>query len=82
MPKTVLDVLSRDGKADCLSHLLTPADSIEGAAHNVIIGSNSIALQAAVEKCRRLSLTPIMLSAAVCGHAAEVSNDLSHSLYL
>ena len=65
-----MDVLGNDSKVKFINEL-TGHRSLQ-EAHNVIIGSNTIALQSAVEKCHDLSVLPILVTSELCGDAAQV----------
>lgn len=51
------------------AHACFPHDSV----HNIIIGSNTIALKAASLECSKASVLPVMLTSALDGEAYKVN---------
>jgi hydroxypyruvate reductase len=52
-------------------------DKVFKKAHNIIVGSNNIALQAIAEQAKKIGLNAIILSSAIEGEAKEVAKVLS-----
>ncbi|XP_066553791.1 glycerate kinase [Amia ocellicauda] len=71
LPPSVQDVLSRlEGQEDSEGR-----DGTDRAPqpHNVVIGSNTLALQAAGRRAQELGLCPVLLSPGVCGDVGAVA---------
>ncbi|CAG5980009.1 unnamed protein product [Menidia menidia] len=70
LPASVKDILSiqnprwQDNKDE---------SSVSEHVHNVVIGSNSVALQCAGRRARELGFRPVVLSPGVCGDVRSVS---------
>lgn len=72
LPKSIADQL-RAGLAGEAPETPKPGDAIFARCHNVVIASNEIAAQAAVEQARQDRLNPLLLSTFVEGEAREVA---------
>lgn len=76
----MIELLERDGKAGYMAG--TTAGYMAGTTaggpaaprrvHNMVIGSNTIALQAAVDMCHSLSVIPVVLTSGLSGNATQV----------
>ncbi|KAK1158657.1 glycerate kinase-like [Acipenser oxyrinchus oxyrinchus] len=68
LPQSVRDVLSGLGGAGT-----GQGQAGSGLVHNAVIGSNTLALEAASARARELGFLPVVLSPAVCGEVQAVS---------
>ncbi|KPP78042.1 glycerate kinase-like [Scleropages formosus] len=72
LPMSVREVLGRS-KPQC-EEMGKIAEQEKNRVHNVVIGSNSIALEAAGQWARQLGLRPVVLSPGVCGDVCMVAH--------
>jgi len=72
VPATVVSRLQA-GLAGQVAETPKPGDAVFARVQNVIVGSNEIAAQAAVEEARRQGLNALLLSTYVEGEAREVA---------
>ncbi|XP_069546903.1 glycerate kinase [Brachyistius frenatus] len=70
LPASVKDVLGRPGP---WWKETTDESDTSGNVHNVVIGSNSLALKCAGRRARELGFRPVVLSPGVCGDVKSVS---------
>ncbi|XP_069001571.1 glycerate kinase [Embiotoca jacksoni] len=70
LPASVKDVLGRPGPRWKEN---TDESDTSGNVHNVVIGSNSLALKCAGRRARELGFRPVVLSPGVCGDVKSVS---------
>jgi glycerate 2-kinase len=68
LPRTVRDLIS-----SAAIETPKPGDKIFRRTHNVIVGSNALAVDAAAEEAQRLGFNPLVLSTQVEGEAREVA---------
>jgi hydroxypyruvate reductase len=71
-PRAVVDRL-REGLESGIAETPKPKDAIFEHVHNVIVGSNRLAAEAAVEKAREMALNTLLVSTFVEGEAREVA---------
>ncbi len=74
IPERVLGALERGSRGE-LPETPKPGDAAFERTQNVIVGSNALALGAAVEKARALGYHTLMLSSAVEGETLDVARD-------
>lgn len=67
-----MEVLSTDAKAKYLSSLDNGSHFPDENVHNVIIGSNTIALDSAVWKCQSMDIKAVTVTSQLCGTASQV----------
>jgi hydroxypyruvate reductase len=72
LPAAVRERLEQ-GKAGAIADTPKADDPIFANVHNIIIGSNDLAAQAAVERAQQLGMHALMLSTYVEGEAREVA---------
>jgi glycerate 2-kinase len=71
-PPAVRDRLLRGARGE-IADTPKPRDPIFANVHNVIIGSNRLALEAAAREAKRLGYPPIILSSTIEGEAREAA---------
>ncbi|XP_067933910.1 glycerate kinase-like [Watersipora subatra] len=70
----VMDVLKRDLK----SEMIRPqAEVAQVDPLNIVIGSNSIALEAAVQACHDHKILSVLITSSLCGEAQQVGRDMA-----
>jgi glycerate 2-kinase len=72
VPKTVSQTLLRGARGE-LSETPKPGDPLFRNVHNMLVGSNRLALDAAAKKAKSLGYRPLVLSGVVQGEAREVA---------
>jgi hydroxypyruvate reductase len=76
IPRSVLDVLERGARGE-LPETPKPGDPLFDDVHNVIIGSNRLALDAAAAKASELGYRPLILSSTLRGESRVVAQTLA-----
>lgn len=71
-PRTVRDYLLR-GARGAIGETPKPGDPIFDNVHNIVIGSNRLALEAAAREAKALGYRPLVLSSTIEGEAREVA---------
>ncbi len=72
VPEAVREHLKRGARGD-VSETPKPGDAVFEHVHNVVIGSNRLALEAAASKARSLGFRALILSSTIQGEAREVA---------
>ena len=68
----VTKVLSTDAKSRYLDNLNSFREFPHDFVHNLIIGSNTIALDSAAQKCHSMDIIPVVMTSQLCGKASQV----------
>ncbi len=76
VPRSVLDVLERGARGE-LSETPKPGDPIFENVHNIVVGSNRLALDAAAVKAASLGYRPVILSSTLRGESRFVAGTLA-----
>lgn len=76
VPRQVLDVLERGARGE-LPETPKPGDPLFENIHNVIVGSNRLALDAAAAKAGELGYKPLILSSTLRGESRMVAQTLA-----
>lgn len=71
-PRTVIARLE-EGARGCVPETPKPSDKLFSHVHNLIVGSNSLALEAARQRAKELGYNPLILSSSMRGEAREVA---------
>lgn len=79
VPAVVLERLERGARGE-LAETPKPRDVIFKRVHNVIVGSNRLALEAAARKATALGYRSLILSSTIQGEAREVARVLTQVL--
>lgn len=72
VPRVVREHLEQGARGQ-IGETPKAGDPIFGNVHNVIVGSNRLALQAAAEEAKKLGFRPLILSSTMQGEAREVA---------
>lgn len=72
VPAVVREHLESGARGE-ISETPKPGDAVFKQVHNLVIGSNRLALQAAAREARTLGFQPIILSSTIEGEAREVA---------
>ena len=73
LPEAVRAYLSAGARNQGPSETLKPGDARFDRVHNVIVGCNIQALEAAAKKARELGFTPLILSDSITGNTTEAA---------
>ena len=76
VPRSVLDTLERGARGE-LPETPKPGDPLFESVHNVIVGSNRLALDVAAAKAKELGYKPLILSSTLRGESRIVAQTLA-----
>jgi hydroxypyruvate reductase len=76
IPRSALDILERGARGE-LPETPKPGDPLFENVHNIIVGSNRLALDAAAAKARDLGYRPLILSSTLRGESRVVAQTLA-----